>query len=200
MEVGEPLHGAGPECTNDEILSLVCAAQSGDQEAFRALYERFCVRPVYTLALSLLNDHSLAEDTTQETFVKVYRELASFDPQRGTFTAWLITITRHVCVDAYRKRQSRLSLSHPLSSAHEALIVANTPDPLLHVLGLEEQERFRQAVAHLPPRLREVVDLVIVKGESYSVAATMLGCTTGAIGSYLYKARQRLQRYLEDNP
>jgi RNA polymerase sigma-70 factor (ECF subfamily) len=146
----------------------------------------------------MLGDRSLAEDTTQDIFVKVHRELPQFDAQRGTFTAWLVVIARNVCIDAQRKQRLRAFLSHHLSPAHEQTIAAAASDPLDYVIGLEEHERFQQALTRLSPSLRAVVDHVIVQRQSYSDAAAALGCTTGAIGASLSKAKEKLKRYLKE--
>src|ERR671935_736365 len=91
----------GPkEAGNDR--ALVKAAQKGDEQAFRALVERY-QRRVYQLALGMVKDPDEAMDISQETFVRVHRYLPSFKGDSSFFT-WTYRIAVNLCLDAGRKR------------------------------------------------------------------------------------------------
>src|SRR5919199_6706136 len=78
------------------------------ESAVSALYDRYG-RTVFGVGLKLMGgDHSSAEELVQEVFLKVWRSSHTFDPSRGSFSAWLYRVTRNVALDLYRKRASRI--------------------------------------------------------------------------------------------
>lgn len=91
---------------------LLRRCQAGDQRAFQVLYERYA-RQVYAFLLGYLKDPHLAEDVTQETFVRVWRALPRYREQ-GQFRAWLFRIARRLAIDAER-RQRKHRLEYPFA-------------------------------------------------------------------------------------
>ncbi|HEX9891379.1 MAG TPA: sigma-70 family RNA polymerase sigma factor [Actinomycetota bacterium] len=162
---------------------LVERARRGDAGAFEALV-RASQGDMYRLALRLVRDPSLAEDVTQEAFLKAYRSLRRF---RGTasFSTWMYRITRNCAVDAVRRaaRQRRL--------AGQAEEPAPLPDASLRsALGA--------AVDALPAGLREPFVLIEVFGMSYTEASVVLGVPAGTLKSRMHRARQQLMTELAE--
>ena len=77
--------------TGDDELGLVQLISDGDQRAFLKIYDLYAPR-VYSLALHILSDTMLAEEATQDTFVKLWARARTFVPERGSFAVWLLTI------------------------------------------------------------------------------------------------------------
>ena len=86
----------------DKILHIIQLAQTGDREAFAALFEQYKNLVFRSAYLILENVHD-AEDALQEVFVLVYKSLASFDPGKGAFSTWLYRITINYCLNQRRK-------------------------------------------------------------------------------------------------
>src|SRR4051812_17064421 len=84
-----------------------------DQTALSELYQQFGGL-VYSIALRVLQNTTLAEEVTQDAFLKVWNQPESWDPARGKFVSWLLTITRYTAIDRLRKEQRR-----PLQNAVE---------------------------------------------------------------------------------
>ena len=96
---------APPDGLSDE--ALLAGLTFGDPEAGRAFVVRFQSR-VYGLALSVLRDPAQAEDVAQEAFLRAWRHGPSYDPRRGTVSAWLLRITRNLAIDALRLRRAEV--------------------------------------------------------------------------------------------
>src|SRR5215207_2243320 len=101
-----------PETLFDEA-KLVNRLIDQDQSALSELYQQFGGL-VYSIALRVVQNPTLAEEVTQDAFLKVWHQPSSWDPQRGKFVSWLLTITRYTAIDMLRKEQRR-----PLQDAVE---------------------------------------------------------------------------------
>lgn len=158
----------------------VVAAASGDVAAFERLV-RAMQGPVWRYVVHLVGDHSLAEDVSQEVFIRVHRKLHTLrDPER--FVPWLLATARNAAFDAgrYRKRRPvELVGDRDLWSPEEA------QDPHL---SLEVWD----ALARLDEQLREAVVLVGMIGLTYQEAAEAIGVPEGTVKSRTFRARKLL--------
>ena len=159
----------------------VRAAAKGDLAAFEALVRAYQAH-VWRFLRHLLGDAALAEDCTQETFLRVHRRLATFR-FRSKFSTWVFTIARNAGIDALRSRERRARLLEQL------------PPPRLAGDPVERVE-VAAAVASLPEKLREAFVLVEVLGLSYQEAADMLGAPEGTVKSRVFSAMKRLREAL----
>lgn len=127
-----------------EIEQLVKACQKGDRQAFEELIRLFYPY-VSGFLLKLTPDASLAEDLTQETFLKMIRGIDRFDTRRGAgFGTWLVTIARNLYIDAVRRRVPSAEL--------EALPLRDPTDMAAAVDQRLQYEEVLQAMEELPPR------------------------------------------------
>lgn len=156
------------------------AAAAGDVAAFTALV-RAGQPHVWRFARHLLGDDDLAADVTQETFVRVHRNLARFRHE-SRFTTWLFRIARNAVVDEQRRQAQRRRLVDALPPP------ATAPDGALDV-------EVRTALASLSPLLREAFVLVEVFGQRYQDAAEVLDVPTGTVKSRVHRARVELVRW-----
>jgi RNA polymerase sigma-70 factor (ECF subfamily) len=160
---------------------LVRAAQAGDLRAFEALV-RSCQAPVWRFLRHFLGDSSLAEDVTQETFMRVHAHLGRFDG-RARFTTWVFQIARNAGIDALRSRDRRRRLSI------REIGLAPAPSP-------ELSHELTAALANLTPELREALLSVEILGLSYVEAGEMLGVPAGTVKSRVFRARERIVGWL----
>jgi len=152
-------------------------AAAGDVLAFEVLVRAYQV-PVWRFLRHLLGDAALAEDVTQETFVRLFTRLDTFSFQ-SKFSTWVFQIARNAGLDALRSRSRRLRL------VDVAPPPARAPDP--HA-GAE----LGAALASLSPKLREALLLVEILGLSYRETATVLRVPEGTVKSRVFQARERL--------
>ena len=168
-------------------LRLVRQAQQGDLVAFERLY-RDNERKVFGLCFRLSSDPALAEELTQEVFVRAWRKLSSFRGE-SAFSSWLYPLTVNVALSERRSRKRR-----------DARIVA-TEDPA----SLERAPRtpapeagfdLEKAMAALPPGARAVFVLHDVEGRTHEEIAALLGLAAGTSKAQLHRARRLLREAL----
>src|SRR5512139_15981 len=152
-----------------EDVQLVDRVARGDEGAFLALYDRYHVR-VYSLTLHMLGDAMLAEEATQDTFLKLWSRARYYNPELGTLAPWLLTIARRTALDRLRLEKKRVPASN------ETNIDDAWPE-LPDQSTLNGEARWRSmyfAVQALPSDQRQVIDLAYYKGMSQSEIAEVL--------------------------
>ena len=186
------------------LAALAVRCLQGDTAAWELLVRRE-QRRVYGLCYRFTGSPSDAEDLTQDVFLKVYRNLGSFDPAKAAFCVWLTALTRNVLVDHYRR--SRLeraseSLDEPFGDEDEGQTRAERlPDRRSgqdqHVAGLELRARVQAALAQVTPELREAVILRDLQDMNYREIAEVLGIPQGTVKSRISRGRAELARLLQ---
>jgi RNA polymerase sigma-70 factor (ECF subfamily) len=168
---------------------LVERVVKGDEAAFLALYDQHASH-VYALTLRILGDPMLAEEATQDTFLKLWGRARLFLAERGSLLIWLLTIARRTALDRIRLEARRPILS---DSSDPDDIWPNIPDPDTN----SEENRWRSmyfAVQALPADQRQVVELAYYQGMSQSEIAGTLGWPLGTVKTRLNNAMERLRR------
>jgi RNA polymerase sigma-70 factor (ECF subfamily) len=174
----------------DEERQWILCARAGDTDAFTRLVEAYQT-PVYNLAYRMLGNSVEAEDAAQETFIRVYTRLHTYDEGRK-FSSWLLSIASHYCIDRLRRRRMKLlSLEDVAFTGHMASDV-DRPEEI--VARDEKEAQIRQLLDKLPEDYRAAVVLRYWYDFSYKEIARMLDTTESAIKSRLFRARQKLAR------
>ena len=166
---------------------LVEDAQSGDLAAFERLY-RDNERRVFALCLRLSSDPSLAEELTQEVFIRAWRKLSTFRGE-SAFSSWLYPLTVNVALSERRSRLRRLMRVFPTEDV--AALERPQPPP-----APETGFDLERAMAALPPGARAVFVLHDVEGRTHEEIATMLGLAPGTSKAQLHRARRLLREAL----
>ena len=195
--------------------ALVDAAKGGDEAAFRGLVEPL-TRELSAYAYRMLGGYQDAEDALQETRLKAWRHLGTYEPT-ASFRAWVYRIATNTCLDMLRQRQRRVlpqdvgppvAPGPPMTAMREDICwLEPYPDTLLpatsspeETLRLHESVRLAlvRAMQVLPPRQRAALILHDVLDFGVSDVATMLETTVPAINSALQRARASLERAPSD--
>ena len=173
----------------DDELADITAARRGNMAAFTRLVEAY-QRPVYNLAYRMLGNGPEAEEAAQETFLRAYTQLASYQPGRK-FSSWLLSIASHYCIDLLRRR--RLTwLSIEDEEAPEEMLASVEPGPEETMLQNEQETLVRKMLATLPPDYRLPVVLRYWSELSYEEIAEATHTTVSAVKSKLFRARAML--------
>jgi RNA polymerase sigma-70 factor (ECF subfamily) len=187
----------GPSLTGEAALGV--AASRGDKKAFGRLVDLH-KRPVYGLCVRLLRHPEDARDAAQETFVRAYAALATFDPAQP-FAPWLLRIARNHCLDLVRRRGARpaeVALdAAPEEGGARELADPDAPRPDDTLERRELSGSLSKAVAALPANYREVVELFHVEHLSYKEIAQAMDVPIGTVMTWLHRARARLRAELE---
>jgi RNA polymerase sigma-70 factor, ECF subfamily len=148
-------------------------------------------RRVYAVALRVVRRHDVADDVAQETFLRAWQALSSFDLGRP-FGPWVCRIAANLAVNHVRSPRAR---EEELPESH-ALEPGRGDDPLARVLGREAEEVLESALATLPLEQRAVLTLRVVEEMSYKEIAEALSVPTGTVMSRLARARDKLAEAL----
>ena len=166
---------------------LVRQAQEGDVAAFEQLY-RENVRRVYALCYRLASDPSLAEELTQDVFVRAWQKLGSFRGE-SAFSTWLYPLTVNLALTERRSRGRRTSRVFATEDPTVFEKPGRTPG---HEAGFD----LEKALASLPPGARSVFVLHDVEGYRHQEIAELTGVATGTSKAQLHRARKLLREAL----
>lgn len=148
---------------------------------------------MFNVAYTFVGRHDEAEDLTQEIFLKVYKALGTFD-RRANFQTWLISVSRNLCIDHYRKvRRERETIDRAVDVTDLPPPTAG-PDALARLQRADRREVLRQAMTQVRPVLREAVLLRDIRELSYQEIADRLGVPEGTIKSRISRGRRELAR------
>jgi RNA polymerase sigma factor (sigma-70 family) len=183
--------GAGP---GDSDAELVRAVAGGDPSALGRLYDRYG-RAAYSLARRICVDDGLAEEVVQEVFLAFWRDPLRFDPQRGSFSAWLLTLVHHKSVDAVRRESTVRRRTVSATAAADDLF---TPGPAADdpALGAIVAGQVRDALGSLPPEQRHALALAYFGGYTQREVAVLTGVPLGTVKSRMFAGVQRMRAVL----
>lgn len=189
---GQPGSFAGTLMNSSrELVTRVC---QGDQEAFRLIFDRYS-RPVIGFICDLVSDRELAEELTQETFVRAYRGIASMNPDTKLST-WLFGIAKNVARESLRAR-SRASRQVALEDESVLDLSDHKPVPVDRLLNKELNELIRSALAALDEDKRLVFTLKVFHQCSYEEIAEITGFSLAKLKTDLHRARAEMRRRIQ---
>ena len=170
-------------------LNLLHKIQNGDEEALVALHSRYA-NLVYSVAYRVLNDQMAAEEVTQDTFMRLWRKSDRFDPEKGRFVTWLLTVTRRLAIDRLRQWQRR-------EPQRTTLFIDENPQLWEQVLAIDGYSDLRgslvSAIRELPEAQREAIELAYFYGMSHSDIADYLQAPLGTVKTRIRQGMQKLR-------
>jgi RNA polymerase sigma-70 factor (ECF subfamily) len=184
-----------------QILVRRCIA--GDSAAWEEFVRQYHPR-IYQICYRFTGSASEAEDLTQDIFIKMYRSLDSYDASRASFVTWIVTVSRNLLVDHFRKRKyDRVTDSLDVGANGESeemplgeRIADRGPGPESHLESLEKCELVHRALQRLSPELREAVILRDLQDLDYREIAAVLKVPEGTVKSRINRGRTELARLL----
>ena len=177
-------------------MTWINQARQGDEEAFTNLVETY-QKPVYNLCYRMLGEAEAAEDAAQETFLKVYQNLARYDRARS-FPTWLLSIAAHYCIDRLRRRRFPSVSIDEHEEGQTDLPDRSAPDPETETAKRQERERLQTCLQSLDPTDRAAVVMRYWQDSSEVEIAQALNLTVPAVKSRLHRARRALADLWEE--
>jgi RNA polymerase sigma factor (sigma-70 family) len=164
--------------------------QCRDRKAFEDLYDRYSAA-LFGVISRILRDQALSEDVLQETFVKVWKKIHTYDPARGRFFTWMLNIARNLSIDKLRSKEIKYAASRTELDLTD--FDRSGPSETMQVdhIGLKEM------VGRLPEGQKEAIMLVYFGGYTHKEAAEHLGLKLGTLKSRVRLAMKRLREFMQ---
>ncbi len=181
--------GSSENLEESEVRNLVERAVGGDVEAFGELYGLYLDR-IYRYIFYQVSDKALAEDLTEEVFLKAWKAIGKYRWKGQPFTAWLYRIARNHVIDHYRTNRQTQML--------EESIPADDGDPEDEAHGREVQRQLHQAISSLPDQQRQVVVMKFIEDMDNREIEEATGKSQGAIRILQMRALASLRRLMDE--
>lgn len=182
----------------ENINKIIRRALSGDQSAYEALLKRY-KGGIHNMIYQMVKNREEAEDLVQETFIKAFHALESYNDNYA-FSTWLYKIAFNHCIDAIRKKKLKtLPLDKPIQLRdgevrHE--IHDDTHSPEGNYLFSEKKKRIQESIQSLPKRYREAIILRHQEERSYEEISEILNIPLGTVKARIFRAREMLKKKL----
>jgi RNA polymerase sigma-70 factor, ECF subfamily len=185
----------------DPDIQLMLCFRDGDQNAFRALFDKY-KKPVINYCYRYCGHPAVAEELAQETFLRVYKASARYRP-KARFSTWLFKIATNVCLNEIRKPVYRARIESMDQASHEDRDLLremamepeqSMPDALLE--ARQDQILIRRAMGRLPEAQRAAMLLRATEGFSYQEIGRQLNRSENHVKTLIHRGRQRLRKIL----
>ncbi|WP_250277866.1 RNA polymerase sigma factor [[Clostridium] colinum] len=183
-------------------IEIVEKVLKGDVDAFSNIIDKY-EKMIYNLAYRIFNNVSDAEDITQETFIKIYKNLYKCEGKQSIKT-WIYTIAYNTCIDEVRKRKGKnnISLDMEIDGKDNSFSLdfpSNEPTPENYLIQKEGILEIEQAINSLNEDNKALIFLRDIKGFSYNEISEIMGLNIGTVKSKLNRARNTLKNILKNN-
>lgn len=162
----------------------------GDHAALSELYDRYG-QLVYSLTLRVTGSAPLAEEATQDTFLKVWQQRATWDANRGKFSSWLLTVARYTAIDLLRHEKNRFA---HVELHEEVDFVADHQDQT----HPSHRHDLRLMLDELPEEQRQLIELAFYKGMTHRTLAKRLNLPLGTVKTRIRLGLHKLRSLLKD--
>jgi RNA polymerase sigma-70 factor, ECF subfamily len=172
---------------------LMSQVKGGSVDAFEKLYDRYSAR-AYRVARSVCHDQEQTENAVQEAFLSIWKSRTSYQSQRGTVAAWLLTAVRYRAIDVARRDQKHTGRD----AAEHTLAMHPAPGALTdQVANRDAADGLRALLTSLPDTQREVITLAFYGELTHTEIATALDLPTGTVKGRMRLGLQKLRTNIE---
>ncbi len=185
-----------PPVVNEQStdLDIFLAIQAQQVKALDVLYDRYG-KLIYSTAVQILNNVEEAEEVTQETFLRLWQHSAIYQPNRGSLSGFLITLTRSRAIDRVRARSANQKKLQRIQSSAD--YVSHSNPPLEFVTVEERSNQVREALNQLSITDRQLLEAAYYQGLSQSEIAERDGIPLGTVKSRARQALKKLRAALD---
>lgn len=172
-----------------EDQQLLKRIEQREQAALTLLYQRYSTQ-VFSLAYRILQNAHQAEEVTQDTFLKVWDRAAHWDSDKGRFSSWLLTITRHTAIDRLRAEQRQLISN---STSLEFVPDPETERGIPHDPALQDGRMLHDLVGQLPEEQAQVIQMAFFQGLTHRELSERLNLPLGTVKTRVRLGLQKLR-------
>jgi RNA polymerase sigma-70 factor (ECF subfamily) len=179
-----------------EIELLQQIAQQ-DQQALLTLYQQYG-NLVYGLSLRVLRQPAMAEEITQDIFLKLWRQPDRWNPSLGQFSSWLLTITRNAAIDRLR-REGRQAPASWEQTDESSDLFSDASSFVANQANWVNGQILRRLLQSLPSEQRQLIELAFYEGYTHSELAELLHLPLGTVKTRLRMGMQKLRLLWEES-
>jgi RNA polymerase sigma-70 factor (ECF subfamily) len=180
---------------DEALMRLIALTQ---EQALGTLYDRYN-RLVYSMALNTTGDPGLAEEITQDVFLRVWNKAETYRPEQGKVVTWMSSITRYRAIDLLRQRGIRPEANRLDWADGVSPDLPDEVDVEFEVEVAQRRQRVRMALAQLPPEQRQALAYAFFQGYSHSQIAEALSEPLGTVKTRIRLAMQKLRQILYED-
>lgn len=177
----------------------VMEAVGGNQDAYKTLMDKY-QKPLYYHVLKMVKDHEQVEDIVQESFMKAFSNLSSYNTNYA-FSTWLYRITTNHTIDYLRKKKLKTtSIDEPIKAkdGEMQMQIAGGSETDRKIIRKERKQIVTDAIQNLPDKYREVIVMRHLEEMSYQEISEELDLPLGTVKAHIFRAREMLYKALID--
>jgi RNA polymerase sigma factor (sigma-70 family) len=183
-----------------EDHEIIKKALEGDQDSYTRLMKKYH-DPVFSLVFKIIHDKEEIEDLVQETFIKAFGSLKSFN-ENYSFSTWIFKIASNNCIDYMRKKKLKTLSIDMTIEQEEGESSFELPDPSYETDKnlIEEQRKkiIQDAINSLPEKYKVVIQMRHQEEKNYDEISEILCMPIGTVKAHIFRAREMLNKYLKD--
>lgn len=173
----------------EQDMALVRRVKEGDRNAFGELVQKY-KQQIYFVAYRMTNNHSDADDLSQEAFIKAYESIGNFR-EKSSFSTWLYRIVMNMTINHLKKKGKK-----QVFILDENISIGDSSNPGKIAEERELHEEITKAIDSLPLKQKAVVELALLEGLPHKEIAGILGCPEKTVSWRLFQARNKLKEKL----
>jgi RNA polymerase sigma-70 factor (ECF subfamily) len=184
-----------------EDFIVISRALKGDQNAYTELLKKY-KGAIYSFIFKMIPEKEDAEDMVQETFIKAFSALPTFNNEFA-FSTWLFKIASNNCIDYMRKKRLKTySINKPIESK-DGFVIQDLPDPLINpemeYIESERLSNIESAIQKLPKKYRSIIIMRHKEEKSYEEISAELNIPIGTVKARIFRAREKLKKLLKES-
>jgi len=180
------MHLATPPTETQELVYML---KQHTRESFAELYDKYSPA-LYGIICKIINDATAAEDVLQEAFVKIWKNIDNYTEEKGSLFTWVLSIARHTAIDYLRSKQHKFRQQIQNSGEHEYI------DRHAPVVAETVASGYRNIIARLEPKYRQVLDLVYFFGYTQDEVSKILDLPLGTVKTRARTGLQMLRKLM----
>ncbi|MBU0534582.1 MAG: sigma-70 family RNA polymerase sigma factor [Candidatus Omnitrophica bacterium] len=173
----------------EQDMALVRRVKMGDRDAFGELVQKY-KQQIYFVAYRMTNNHTDADDLSQEAFIKAYESICNFQ-EKSSFFTWLYRIIMNITINHLKKMGRR-----QIFTLDENISIEDISNPEKIAESRQLNEEITKAINSLPLKQKAVVELALLEGLPHREIAQILGCREKTVSWRLFQARNKLKEKL----
>lgn len=173
-------------------IYLMAQVAQGDHQAFSLLVRKY-TSSSYAIAYRYVADRTIAEDMTQQAFLKIWEKPYHFDPKRGVqFKTWFTQVLINVCLDYKRKNK------HIMTNVEEVQIESDTAEAGQILYQKQLSNLLEESINRLPPAQQTALNLGVYQELPYEEVAGIMKTTKAAVQSLIMRAKENIRKYIKE--